>query len=178
VQVTPYSAEAESAVLDFVRSVSAEDRNFLKEDVSDPRVLHTWSHPSSVQRFLAWSDNKVEGYVALHPLGGWCDHVAEMRVLVAAEARGHGIGQRLVHQAIAAAVQSGIAKVVTEVIAEHDQTEGMLQANGFVTEAILADHVRDRTGQMRDLLLMTCRTDEMVDQLTLAGFEEALDLGD
>jgi GNAT superfamily N-acetyltransferase len=177
VQVRPYSAQAEGAVLEFARSVSAEDRNFLKEDAADPGVLHAWSNPSSVQRFLAWSDDKVDGYVALHPLRGWCDHVAEMRVLVASEARGHGIGQLLVHQAIAAAVQSGIAKVVTEVIAEHDQTVGMLQANGFVPEALLVDHVRDRTGHLRDLLVMTCRTDEMVDQLTVVGFEEALDLG-
>lgn len=173
-QVRPYSDDQQDAVLSFARSVPAEDRNFLKEDVADPSVLQNWSSEPDVQRFLAWSGDHVIGYVALHPLNGWCDHVAEMRVLVESQSRGHGVGQRLVRQAVAAAVDRDLSKVVTEVIAEHDSTLGMLQANGFMPEALLADHVRDRSGELRDLLVLSCRTDELLADLAVAGIEDAL----
>jgi ribosomal protein S18 acetylase RimI-like enzyme len=176
VQVRPYSPEDEPELLDFARSVPDEDRKFLKEDASDAGVVEGWSEQSGVARFLAWADASVVGYVALHPLGGWSDHVAEMRVLVAPEARAHGYGQRLVRQALAAAVAAGTSKVLVEVIADHDQTLGMLQANGFSPEALLVDHVRDRTGQLRDLMVLTCRIDELVDDLTVTGIQDALEL--
>ena len=79
-------------------------------------------------------------------------------------------------QALAAAVETGTSKVMVEVIADHDQTLGMLQANGFGPEALLVDHVRDRTGQLRDLMVLTCHTDELVDDLAVTGIEDALEV--
>jgi RimJ/RimL family protein N-acetyltransferase len=162
-------------MLDFAASVPPEDRRFLKEDAAaDPGVVKAWSHQTRVRRYLAWEENSVVGYVALHPLEGWSEHVAEMRLLVAPRARAHGFGQRLVHQALTAALELDVIKVVVEVIADHDQTLGMLQANGFTPEALLVDHVRDRAGELQDLMVLACRTDELVDDLAVTGIEDAL----
>jgi len=174
VEIKPYSPDQAEAVLAFASSVPPEDRNFLKEDASDPAVVREWASSSSDKRYLAWSGGAVVGYVGLHPLSGWCDHVAEMRVLVESRSRGLGVGQRLVRRAIATAVDIGIAKIVTEVIADHDHTLGMLQANGFVPEALLADHVRDRQGELRDLMLLSCRTDELLGDLAMSGIADAV----
>ena len=164
-------------VLAFAQSLPEDDRRFLKEDAADPGVVEKWARQSPVRRFLAWSDDAVVGYVALHPLKGWSDHVAEMRVLVAPEAREHGIGQRLVRRALSAALESGTARVLVEVIADHDRTVAMLQANGFSPEALLTDHVRDRSGELRDLMVLTCRADELIDDLAVTGIQDALDTG-
>jgi len=175
-ELRQYRPEDEGQMLDFARSLPEDDRRFLKEDAADPGVLARWAQQQHVQRFLAWADGAVVGYVALHPLKGWSDHVAEMRVLVAPEARAHGIGQQLVQRALAAALDSGTAKVLVEVIADHDRTVSMLQANGFSPEALLTDHVRDRSGELRDLMVLTCLADELVADLAVMGINDALDV--
>lgn len=173
-QVRPYSPEDEVKLLEFAVSVPPEDRRFLKEDAADPGVVRAWSKQPRVHRYLAWEDDSVVGCVALHPLEGWSEHVAEMRLLVAPQARTHGYGQRLVRQALAAAVENDVIKLVVEVIADHDHTLGMLQANGFSPEALLVDHVRDRAGELQDLMVLACRTDELVDDLAVTGIEDAM----
>jgi L-amino acid N-acyltransferase YncA len=115
------------------------------------------------------------GYVGLHPLGGWSSHVSEVRVLVAPEARGAGLGQQLVQTAVAVAVGKGMEKLVVDVVADQEGTIGMLQANGFVPEALLADHIRDRQGQLRDLMVLSCRARELAGDLELLGVGESLD---
>jgi len=176
-ELRPYRPEDEAQILAFARSLPEDDRRFLKEDAADPDVVTKWAQQDHVQRILAWADDAVVGFVGLHPLRGWSDHVAEMRVLVAPEARAHGIGQRLVRRALAAALDGGTTKVLVEVIADHDRTVSMLQANGFSPEALLTDHVRDRSGELRDLMVLTCRADELLDDLAVTGIQDALEVG-
>jgi len=170
-----YSPTGSEAMLRFATSLSKEDRNFLKEDASDPAVLDRWARPNEVDRFVAIQDGAVVGYVGLHPLGGWSSHVSEVRVLVAPEARGAGLGQQLVQTAVAVAVGKGMEKLVVDVVADQEGTIGMLQANGFVPEALLADHIRDRQGQLRDLMVLSCRARELAGDLELLGVGESLD---
>lgn len=172
--VSRYTPTGSEAMMRFATSLSHEDRNFLKEDASDPTVLERWAHASDIDRFVAIQDGNVVGYVGIHPLAGWSSHVSEVRVLVAPKARGQGIGQRLVQTAVAVAVADGKEKLVIEVISDQEQTIGMLQANGFVPEALLADHVRDRQGQLRDLMVLSCRAGELAGVLELLGVDESL----
>jgi len=174
-EVGRYTPTGSEEMMRFATSLSREDRNFLKEDASDPVVLGRWAQPSDIDRFVATEDGNVVGYVGIHPLGGWSSHVAEVRVLVAPEARGQGIGQRLVQTAVAVAVAGDKEKLVIEVVSDQEQTIGMLQANGFVPEALLADHVRDRQGQLRDLMVLSCRARELAGDLEIVGVGESLD---
>jgi len=173
-EVRRYTPAGSEAMLRFATSLSHEDRNFLKEDASDPAVLDRWAQPSDIDRFVAIQDGNVVGYVGIHPLGGWSSHVSEVRVLVAPEARGQGIGQRLVQTAVGVAVTDGKEKLVIEVVSDQEQTIGMLQANGFVPEALLADQVRDRQGQLRDLMVLSCKAGELASELELLGVGESL----
>ena len=172
--VSRYTPAGSEAMTRFATSLSLEDRNFLKEDASDPVVLDRWGQPSDVDRFVAIEDGNAVGYVGIHPLGGWSSHVSEVRVLVAPEARGQGIGQRLVQTAVAVAVADDKEKLVIEVVSDQEQTIGMLQANGFVPEALLEDHVRDRQGHLRDLMVLSCRARELAGDLELVGVGESL----
>jgi ribosomal protein S18 acetylase RimI-like enzyme len=172
--ISRYRATDAAALQGFAASLPQEDRNFLKEDVTDASVVRTWDDQPAVERFVARVDDRVVGYVALHPLGGWSRHVAELRVVVALEARDLGVGQRLVRQGLLAAIEAGVEKVLVEVVADHHRTVGMLQANGFAPEALLVDQVRDRQGQLRDLMVLTCRTDELVDALVMVGVGDAV----
>jgi len=173
-EVVRYAPTDSEKVMRFATSLSHEDRNFLKEDASDPAVLERWGRANDVDRFVAIQDGAVVGYVGIHPLEGWSSHVSEVRVLVAPEARGQGIGQRLVQTAVAVAVAAGKEKLVVDVVSDQEQTIGMLQANGFVPEALLADQVRDRQGQLRDLMVLSCRARELAGDLEVLGVAETL----
>jgi L-amino acid N-acyltransferase YncA len=173
-EIRRYAPEGSEAMMRFATSLSHEDRNFLKEDASDPSVLQSWNRTDGVDRFVAVLEDVVVGYVGIHPLGGWSQHVSEVRVLVAPEARGQGVGQKLVQTAVAVAVAEGKEKLVVDVVADQEGTIGMLQANGFVPEALLTDHVRDRAGQLRDLMVLSCRASELAGALELVGVVESL----
>jgi len=41
----------------------------------------------------------------------------------------------------------------------------------------LTDHVRDRSGELRDLMVLTCRADELLDDLAVTGIQDALEVG-
>jgi RimJ/RimL family protein N-acetyltransferase len=173
-EIERYVPRCSEAMMRFATSLSREERNFLKEDASDPTVLERWSQANDVERFVATLGADIVGYLGIHPLGGWSSHVSEIRVLVAPKARGQGLGQRLVQRALAVAVAAGTEKLIVDVVADQEKTIGMLQANGFVPEALLTDHVRDRQGQLHDLMVLSCRARELAGDLELLGVGESI----
>ena len=59
--------------------------------------------------------------------------------------------------------------MVVEVIAEQEETIAMFRALGFDPEALLADHVRDRSGQLRDLMVLAHSVDDQWASMVTAG---------
>jgi ribosomal protein S18 acetylase RimI-like enzyme len=96
----------------------------------------------------------VTGYVAVRPLAGWSDHVGEVRLVVAPSHRGSGLGRELARRALTEAVGAGLSKLVVEVVAEQGSALALFTELGFTGEALLTDHIRDRTGQLRDLMVL------------------------
>ena len=108
--------------------------------------------------------------MAVVPLHGWSSHVGEVRLVVDPEHRGRGIGRELARHAVHDAVELGLAKLVVEVIA--DQTALIAHVpsrSGFDAEALLADHVRDRNGQIRDLLVLANDVESQFAAMATAG---------
>ena len=52
------------------------------------------------------------------------------------------------------AIVGGLAKVTVEVVAGDAGTLALFEGMGFRPEAQLADHIRDRNGRSRDLVLL------------------------
>ena len=50
----------------------------------------------------------------------------------------------------------------------------MFEAVGFEPEALLRDHVRDRSGELRDLVVLAHLVDGTWSGMASAGIEEAL----
>ena len=145
----------------FLRRVPEGDRTFFKEDVDDPAVVDAWVRPGTA-RVLAVEDGEVLGYLALVPLHGWSSHVGEVRVIVDPERRGRGVGRALARRAVLEAIELELTKVVVEVIADQEPTIAMFRSLGFEPEALLLDHVRDRNGRLRDLLVLAHSVEEQL----------------
>jgi ribosomal protein S18 acetylase RimI-like enzyme len=169
----PITPHDEAALLRFFARIPEADRTFLKEDVDDPAIAAAWARPGTA-RAIAVEDGEVVGSVAVVPLHGWSSHVGEIRLVVDPERRGHGVGRALARHAVHDAVELGLAKLVVEVIADQTALIGMFRALGFEGEALLADHVRDRSGQIRDLLVLANDVESQFAAMTTAGIDDAL----
>jgi ribosomal protein S18 acetylase RimI-like enzyme len=169
----PIEPGDEPALTRFFARIPEADRTFLKEDVDDPDVVAAWARPGAA-RVIALDGVEVVGSVAVVPLHGWSSHVGEIRLVVDPEQRGRGIGRSLARHAVAEAVELGLAKLVVEVISDQTALIGMFRALGFEPEALLADHVRDRSGELRDLMVLANDVESQFAALTTAGITEQL----
>jgi L-amino acid N-acyltransferase YncA len=143
------------ALVRFFAALPEGDLTFIKEDVTDPDTVRSWaSGPTSGGRWVAVEDGEVTGYVAVRPLPGWSDHVGEVRLVVAPARRGTGLGRELARRALMEAVGAGLTKLVVEVVAEQGAALALFTELGFTGEALLTDHIRDRSGQLRDLMVL------------------------
>ena len=161
------------AVERFIERIPEGDRTFFKEDVADPDVIAAWTRPGA-DRAVALDGDDVIGYVAVVPLQGWSSHVGEVRVIVDPEHRHRGIGRTLARHAVREALALGLTKMVVEVIADQESTIGMFRSYGFDPEALLKDHVRDQSGQLRDLMILAHSVEESAHALAAAGISDSL----
>jgi ribosomal protein S18 acetylase RimI-like enzyme len=152
----------------FLDEIPDADRTFLKEDVADPDVVAAWVLPGDA-RSIAVDGGDVVGYVAVIALHGWSSHVGEVRIVVDPDHRGRGVGQALARHAVLEALELGVAKLVVEVIADQEALIAMFVALGFEPEALLIDHVRDRSGELRDLLVLAHSVEQQWASMAAAG---------
>ncbi|MGY1833684.1 GNAT family N-acetyltransferase [Blastococcus sp. SYSU DS0510] len=163
------------ALLRFFGDLPAGDLTFIKEEVTDPETVRSWaSGESSGGRWVAVEGNEVTGYVAVRPLPGWSDHVGEVRLVVAPSRRGSGLGRALARQALVGAVSSGLSKLVVEVVAEQGSALALFSDLGFSGEALLRDHIRDRDGELRDLMVLAHHVSDTWSGMDTVGIADEL----
>jgi ribosomal protein S18 acetylase RimI-like enzyme len=155
----------------FLERVPDADRTFFKEDVDDPQASHVWMHPGP-GRTVAVEDGEVVGWLAVVPKPGWASHVGEVRLIVDPAHRGRGIGRMLARRAVLEALDLGLEKMVVEVIAVQEPTIAMFRSLGFEPEALLTDHVRDRNGDRRDLMVLSHSVQEQWSSMIMAGIAD------
>jgi L-amino acid N-acyltransferase YncA len=172
-EIRELQATDRDAVERFVARVPEGDRTFFKEDVEAPGVLDAWTRPGTA-RAVAVEDGEVIGYVAVVPLHGWSSHVGEVRVIVDPDRRGRGIGRALARRAVLDAVELELRKMVVEVVADQEPTIAMFRSLGFDPEALLTDQVRDRSGALRDLMILAHSVEEQWSSMVVAGIADEL----
>lgn len=172
-EIRPLGPDDRAAIEQFLDRVPEGDRTFFKEDVTDPEVVDAWTRPGAA-RSLAVEGDAVLGYVAVVPLQGWSSHVGEVRVIVDPDHRGRGIGRALARHAVLEALGLGLTKMVVEVVADQAPAIAMFRSHGFDPEALLRDHVRDRNGALRDLMILAHSVEESAGSMAAAGLADGL----
>lgn len=150
----PFGADRVDAVADFLGALPEGDRTFIKEAVDDRSTVLGWAQAPTGSRWLASDGDDVIGYLAVLPLPGWSSHVGELRMVVAPQARGRGVGRLLAGQALKTALELGLTKLVVEVVAVQTGTIAMFNELGFRGEALLTDQIRDGHGELQDLVVL------------------------
>ena len=163
------------AMEDFFSRIPEGDRTFFKEDVLDPGAAAAWVAGPRGRRLVAVAgDGTVVGCIGVIPGVEWSSHVAEIRLVVDPGRRRLGLGRALARQGLLAAIDLGMKKIVVEVVADQTPAVVMFQALGFQPEALLRDHVCDRAGHLRDLMVLAHLVEDRWAELTGAGIEDAV----
>lgn len=167
------------ALLRFFRELPEGDLTFIEEEVTDADVVRSWARgEGGGSRWVATAEGPgglaVTGYVAVRPLPGWSDHVGRLRLVVAPAARGSGLGRDLARHALVQALSAGLTKVVVEVVAEQGAALALFTGLGFRGEAVLVDHVRDREGRLRDLMVLAHHVGDTWAGMSAVGLDDAL----
>ena len=153
--------------------LSDRDLTLIREDLNDPEHIASLADSPEL-RWVAVADGAVEGWAAVQRLPGWSDHVGELRIVVAPDKRGTGVGRELVKQALRSGFAAGLGKIVVELATDQEPVIEMFSRLGFTGEALLRDHIRDRDGDLHDLIVLAHFAREGRDTLDAIGVVDAL----
>ncbi len=167
VSLSLMSALDAADILEFAADLSAHDQLFLRRDILQPEVVEGWVkniEADNTISVLARGDGDLMGYGTLNLGSDWSSHVAELRVMVGADHRQSGVGRALVRELFRLAVTGNIEKVFARMTLDQTGARKLFQELGFRPEALLANEVRDRNGNLHDVLSMAVNVDAFLER--------------
>ena len=151
--------EDQEKILAFASRLPEEDLLFLRTDITDRQVVKLWAE--NIKRghtvtLLAEVGGEVAAYASIHlEQARWTRHVGEIRVNGSPRFRGRGLGKRLTSEIFDLGKSLGLKKLAAMMTPDQIAARAAFERLGFRVEAVLADWVEDRSGHVRDMLIMT-----------------------
>ncbi len=158
-QIRRFEPADREAMLAFADSLPEHDLLFLGRDLRHPRVIEAWLaaiEEGWIDSLVAIDNGKLVASAALvrDPLS-WSAHVGEIRLLVAADKRGAGLGRDLLEGIYSIAMDRGLTKLTAQMTPDQVGSVMLFESLGFRAEALLKNQVCDRAGNMFDLALLS-----------------------
>lgn len=154
-----------SASLAFFRALSADDRRYLRVDVTQPELVERRIEEMSadrVERLVAIDWNLIVADGSLELRGhGWGDGVGEIRLIVSSSMQRRGLGSLMALELYHLAVQHRLDRIVARAMAPQVGARRVFARLGFEEEFVIPKHVRDQEGRWQDLVIMRCDIEEM-----------------
>jgi len=165
----PMVREDRDKLIDFFSRVADEDRQFLRNNVRDPKVIDTWVNNIDYHKvfpLLAEVDDKIIGDATLHMRrSGWKRHLGNVRVVVAKEYQRRGLGTLLINEIAELATEFGLEKLVSEIYFNAPGALAAFKRAGFGVKAVFEDLVKDQYGNNADMIVMVCDVEARRDRL-------------
>src|SRR3990172_7837029 len=154
VSVRPLEAKDAEALLAFFGEIPERERFFLKDDVTLPAVIADWVRGTErAFALIALVSGHIVGEATLGRRRGKArSHVADVRVVVAQDARGRGLGTALIGELCDVARDAGL----NGVLFEDAEAEALAAADslGFVRLGRIYGGAIDPEGRLHDLVLL------------------------
>ena len=156
-------------LIEFLRQVPDEDRNYFKEDISDPEAVDRWLNDPRATRLVGVDDGEIVAEFAVVRGIGRSGHVGELELIVSPSHRRRGYGRALAERGLVEAVSLGLTLVCVQVAAEQVALVEMFARLGFEPEALLRDFIRDQSGETHDLIVMTHHVEQAWSEMLSLG---------
>jgi GNAT superfamily N-acetyltransferase len=158
-EIRPLLADDRDRLWSFFQRIPAEDRLFLKHDVSKPETIDAWCRHLEYDKtlpLLALRANDIIADATLHQdRSGWLSHIGFVRVVVGPDFRGKGVGALLIQELIELATLTELDVLEAEFMAEQARAIASFERLGFVRSCVMPRRVRDRRRQYHDLVVLT-----------------------
>lgn len=168
ITLKPVSVDAREAIKQFAKKLPEEDLLFLTIDLTQDEAIDGWLknvENGSSTSLLAYDDAKLVGYASVHRESApWTRKMGEIRVNIAPEMRGQGLGRLLISHIFDICRGLDLTKILARMTAEQKGAQSAFSKLGFVAEAMLADFIVDHKGLSHDLVMMTFDVDGLSDQ--------------
>ena len=162
-------------MLDFAQQLPYHDLLFLRRDITRQEGIDKWVRDiesGAIHSIIAESPTRVLGYSTLHRNDHeWSQHVAELRVMVAPQARGSGLGRLLTREAFSLAMAIDVEKVVARMTLDQTGARTVFEELGFRPEALLKDEVKDRSGKKHDVLFLSTEVEAFLARREVYGIK-------
>ena len=160
VLLRPLVKEDQEKLLQFFQGLDARELSFLRSDVRDPAVVDHWVNHIDYNRvfpLVAEAEGRIVGDITLHMRKvGWKRHLGNVRVVVAKDYQGRGLGTLLINEIVELAGEFGLEKLVAEIHLQALSAFAAFKKAGFSVKAVFEDLVKDPAGKSSDLVVMVC----------------------
>jgi L-amino acid N-acyltransferase YncA len=157
--VRPLQEDDGDRLLQFFNRIPESERFYLKESVTSPDVIQSWTSNLDLDRvvpIVALAGDEIIADATLHRTRTPARrHIGELRVVVDPEYRELGLGRRLIRELLDIAAPLGLDKATFELVAERELPAIMAaESVGFQVAATLKGRIKDMWGNSQDLVLM------------------------
>lgn len=143
----PMTRDDQYALYSFFINLAGEDRRFLRNDVTDRKLIEKWARNLNYDRvlpILAEYNGHIVANATLHyQTFGWGRHVAEIRVSIAPEFQGRRLGAALLDELTQLAAQSKVKKLLARIVTKREGVIRAFERAGFSQLTILKNYVKD-----------------------------------
>ena len=157
VTLRPMNTADGSALLPFFKRIPVEERQFFREDVTQPSVIEGWIRNLDHARILpllALEGPRIVADATLHrDQGGWSRHLGKVRLTIDPEFRGQGLARALLQEFLDLSKSLGVAILETEILDVQNEAASLFEGMGFQCVATLPQHAIDLSGRVHDIRL-------------------------
>lgn len=159
VTLRPMVKDDERKLLKFFSRLSEKDRLFLKDDVTDPKVIESWARNlnyAHVIPIIAQIDDRIIGDATLHIREtDQPPSLGEIRIVTDRDFRRRGLGSMLAKEIYFLALSMNLDRLVAEVVEDQHAVIKTFESLGFRRETVLKARAIDLHGEKHNLVIMT-----------------------
>jgi L-amino acid N-acyltransferase YncA len=155
VAVRPMVKQDRDRLALFFKRIGEDEMRFLKDDVTDIRVIDHWIEALNYDRVLplvAEVNGRIIADASLHRRKeGWRRHLGGVRVVVDPAFRHKGLASKLIDELADIAKKEGLDRLYAEIPADDKAAIDVFQTRGFKRVALFERNILDRAGKYHDL---------------------------
>ena len=166
--IRPLNMEDLDRICEFFGQLPEEDRNYLRFDVTDRKVveeriqsIQKWGR---LKRLIALDGERIVGTGVLELHDSEVGE-AEIRLIVARDFQRRGLGSLLARELYSLAMREGVEALVISYLAPNKGARQITQRLGFHNEEVSQAGGRDLAGHAEDLIVARCPIQEIFEEM-------------
>lgn len=160
VTIRPLSRDDFERSLAFFQALPAEDKAYLRRDVSKHEVIEqriALMESGKARRLVALVGDEIVADGSLELEGyGWKEHLGELRLIVGHPYQRKGLGMLMARELYLLAASEKLDEIVVRMMRPQVAARSIFKKLGFHEDATFHDYVTDRGGRKQDLIIMRC----------------------